>query len=82
MTDRIHRPMRPSIVSVLSLFGLRSAPQAFRNIWLLMVPGWVAVHLALAAIAETRLFLVPMALVLIPCTLFLVTTAGRSGTGA
>ena len=70
------------IVPVLSLFGLRSSPRILRNMWLLMVPAWIAVHLAMAVIAETRLFLVPMALVLIPCTLFLVTSGNGSGSGA
>lgn len=67
------------IVPVLSLFGLRSAPTVLRNIWVLIVPGWIGVHLALAVIAETRLFLVPMALAFVPCALFLVTTSVGRG---
>lgn len=65
------------LVPLLSLFALRSIPRVLRDIWFLIVPVWLGVHLVVAVAAETRLFLVPMALAFVPCSLFLV--AGRTG---
>ncbi len=66
------------LVPLLSIAALSVAPRVLRDIWFLIVPAWIAVHLVVAVAAETRLFLVPMALVFIPCVLFLV--VGRSQT--
>lgn len=60
------------IIPFLSVFGLRRAPRAVREIWWIVVPVWLLIHLPLAILAETRLFLVPTAIAFIPATLFLV----------
>ena len=55
-----------SIVPILSLLTYRSWPRTLRAFGWLLVPAWVAIHWVIAVMAETRLLLVPMALVLVP----------------
>lgn len=59
-----------SIVPILALLTYRSWPRMLRAFGWLLVPAWLAIHWVIAVMSETRLLLVPMALVLVPGALF------------
>lgn len=58
-----------SIPPLLALWEFRLLPLKIRGLFWLIVPLWFAVHFASALVNETRLFLVPVALVFIPAAL-------------
>jgi hypothetical protein len=58
------------IIPFLALAGYRCWPPQLRVFFWVVVPAWFAVHLTSAVMAETRLLLVPQALVFIPGALF------------
>jgi hypothetical protein len=60
-----------SIVPILALMAYRAWPRTLRAFGWLLVPAWFAIHWVIAVISETRLLLVPMALVLVPGALFM-----------
>ena len=62
---------------VLCWYGWRSWPEELRAMALGLVPLWVAVHFVAALVEETRLFLVPAALVFVPGTLLLAGGGGE-----
>src|SRR5262245_26869968 len=64
-----------SIVPILALRTYRSWPRTLRAFGWLLVPAWVAIHWVIAVMSETRLLLVPMALVLVPGALLFGTQA-------
>jgi hypothetical protein len=53
-------------VPIVALAAWRRWPRQLRQSFLAVVPLWTAVHFAAALAAETRLFLVPYGLVLLP----------------
>jgi hypothetical protein len=55
-----------TIVPMIALYRVREWPPALRTFALAVVPIWLVVHLFGAVLAETRLLLVPYALVAIP----------------
>lgn len=55
-------------VPVLALATWRRWPPVLRR-FAVLVPPWIVVHLVGAIVAETRVFLVPYALVVLPCAL-------------
>ena len=59
-----------SIIPILALLGYPKWPASLRVFFWVVVPLWFGIHAAAAVMAETRLFLVPQALVLIPGALF------------
>lgn len=61
-----------SILPALALLAYREWPRVLRGIFWLVVPAWVAVHLVASVVAETRLMLVPFALVFVPGALLLL----------
>ena len=71
------------IIPLLALFALRAWPRSLRSFFWAIVPIWFAVHLVSALVAETRLLLVPQALIFIPGALFglSVTRAERAEAG-
>jgi hypothetical protein len=73
-----------SVVPLLAWMGYRGWPRTLRAFGWLVVPAWFAIHWMIAVMSETRLLLVPMALVLVPGALFLfgneTSTAGGGGT--
>ncbi len=71
------------IIPLLALFALRAWPRSLRSFFWVIVPIWFAVHLVSALVAETRLLLVPQALIFIPGALFglSVTRAERAEAG-
>ncbi len=58
------------LLPVLGILTLRRWPDLLRRLFWLIMPIWVVVHLFGAVMAETRLFLAPDALILIPGVLF------------
>ena len=67
------------IIPLLGLAGFSSWPRLWQR-WLLVIcPIWFAVHAFAGIMAETRLFLVPQALVFIPGTLFVLRRLSKRG---
>ncbi len=60
------------VLPLLALGGYHAACTPLRVFFWVMVPLWFVIHLFGAVTAETRLFLVPQALVFIPCALLFV----------
>jgi hypothetical protein len=58
------------IIPLLAVFALRMWPRNLRRFFWVIVPIWFAVHFVSALVAETRLLLVPQALIFIPGALF------------
>ena len=65
----------------IALWRLRHWPAPLKTFGLAVVPVWLAVHLFAAVIAETRLLLVPYALVAIPGALAGLRSAQESVSG-
>jgi len=59
-----------SIIPVVAIFGFRNWPMQLRVFFWVIVPIWFVIHAFGAVMAETRLFLVPQAMVFIPGALF------------
>lgn len=57
------------LIVILFLFRL---PLILRQWFWLICPAWFAIHFAYSTVVETRLFLVPQALIFIPAFIFLV----------
>lgn len=58
-----------NITPILALLGYRNTPEALTRFGWVMVPIWFAIHAYYSVMAETRLFLVPLGIVLIPMAL-------------
>jgi hypothetical protein len=52
------------------VFSYQTWPRALKIFFWVVVPAWFGVHFFTALVAETRLLLVPLALVFIPGALF------------
>ena len=61
-----------SIVPVLALLAYKKWPLALTIFFWVIVPVWFVIHPFTSVMAETRVFLVPQALVFIPGALFLL----------
>jgi hypothetical protein len=61
-----------SIVPIIVLFNLRKLPVLLRHWFWLIVPVWFVIHLVKGTAMETRLFLVPQALIFLPAFLLLI----------
>jgi hypothetical protein len=59
-----------SILPVLALWKFGRLPDTLKGLFWIVVPVWMIVHLTSAMANETRLFLVPVALVVIPAALY------------
>jgi hypothetical protein len=59
-----------SIIPFLAVFSYRAWPRSLKIFFWVVVPMWFGVHFFAALVAETRLLLVPLALVFIPGALF------------
>ncbi len=59
-----------SILPLLTLWNFLFLPAFIKGLFWVMVPVWFAVHLSMVLANETRLFLVPVATVLIPGALY------------
>ena len=60
------------VVPLLALMGFRRWPLFLQAIGLLIMPFWILIHLFNSLAMETRLFLVPQALIFIPALLCLI----------
>jgi hypothetical protein len=60
-----------SVIPLMALLGWQRWPRPLKGFFLAIVPVWVVVHAFAAVMAESRLFLVPQAMVFIPGALFL-----------
>ena len=58
------------ILPILALFAYAEWPKSLKIFFWTVVPIWVAVHFFSSLVAETRLLLVPYALIFIPAVLF------------
>ena len=59
-----------NVLPLLAIVSLRSAPMLLKRWFWLVVPLWFVIHLIGSVISETRLLLVPLALVVVPLALF------------
>jgi hypothetical protein len=66
-----------NVVPFVALSAVARWPRELRAIALAVVPAWVAIHLFTAVLAETRLILVPYALVLVPGALLALRAGDR-----
>jgi len=66
-----------SVVPPLALVSYRNWPAQLRAFFWAVVPVWFLIHLVAAVLAETRLLLVPQALVFIPGALVFAQEASR-----
>ena len=58
-----------NVLPLLAIVSLRSGPVLLRRWFWLVVPVWFVIHLLGSVISETRLLLVPLALVVVPLAL-------------
>lgn len=58
-----------SIIPLIAIIGYRRWPLPLHVFFWVIVPIWVAIHALNAVMAETRLFLVPQAMIFIPAAL-------------
>jgi len=58
------------IIPFLALFSYRKWPKHLKVFFWVIVPVWGIIHFLASVVAETRLFLVPLSLIFIPCVLF------------
>ena len=63
-------PLTLSLLPLLPLVRFRSLPKLFQAWYLLMVPFWIAIHFIMVYAKETRYYLVPIAVVLIPAAIW------------
>jgi hypothetical protein len=70
-----------SIIPLLSLALFRRWPDILRRYFWVMVPVWLVLHTLLGVLAETRILLVPYALVLLPGALLGIQASLREETG-
>jgi hypothetical protein len=61
------------VIPILAIFAYPMWPKTLKIFFWVVVPVWFGVHFFASLVAETRLFLVPQALVFIPGVLFGIT---------
>ena len=59
-----------SVIPLVAALGYRQWPAPLKAFGWTLVPAWFVIHALMAVLAESRLLLVPQALVLIPAALF------------
>jgi len=59
-----------SVLPIAAIWNFRGLPAWLRGMFWIMVPAWFAVHFLMVYANETRIFLVPAALVFIPAALY------------
>jgi len=65
------------VIPILALVGYSKWPPVLKRFFWVVVPAWFLIHAFCAIMAESRVFLVPQALVLIPGALFLASRPSR-----
>ncbi len=61
-----------SVLPLIVLFNIKRADQRLQILFWMITPVWFAVHFWLVWVRETRLFLVPLVIILIPIVLNLI----------
>jgi hypothetical protein len=74
----LHLPLTFSVLPVLAVWRWRQLPPPLRGFLLLMGPVWATTLFALVYVAETRLFLAPIAVAFIPAALFASPSVARA----
>lgn len=64
------------LIPFIGLFFIFNWPRLWQYFFLIMVPAWFAIHFVLSVVGETRLFLVPQAVIFIPGVLFALNYLG------
>lgn len=70
------------IIPILALMSFKKWPAHLRTYFWVIVPCWFFINAFYGTMAETRLFLVPQAMVFIPGALFLLQYANDKGYGS
>ena len=78
----LHVPLTFSVLPLIAIWRWRQLPVMLRGFLLLLGPVWATTLFVLVYVAETRLFLVPIALAFIPATLFPVPDGGHPASAA
>jgi hypothetical protein len=60
------------VVPILAIFAYRAWPRTLKTYSWVVVPAWILIHFFASLVAETRLLLVPQALVFIPGAMFAI----------
>jgi hypothetical protein len=60
------------LIPFITVFGFRRLPTPLKSWCLLIVPFWLVIHMVKSTAMESRLFLVPQALIFIPAMLWLI----------
>ncbi len=69
-----------SLLPFLIIFLWRELPDSLKKLFILMVPVWFGIHYWSVVTWESRLFLVPVVIVLLPSTLRLIQNASSNRT--
>lgn len=59
-----------SVLPILAVWNFKALPAWLKGIFAIMVPAWFVIHLLMVYANETRVFLVPVALIFIPAALY------------
>jgi hypothetical protein len=60
-----------SVIPIMALIGYQKWPLQLRGFFWIIIPIWFVVYAFISVMAESRLFLVPQAMVFIPVALLL-----------
>jgi len=74
-----HLARTMNIVPFIAIAGIKSWPRELTAFALAIVPAWIVIHLFASILAESRLLLVPYAVVLVPGALFAITARRARG---
>jgi hypothetical protein len=70
-----------SVLPLIICYNLKSYPPLLKNWFIFIVPIWFAVHFYSVVTYQTRLFLVPTILIMLPMVLYTIENSIRKGTG-
>ena len=68
-----------NVLPLIAVWRLRTLPRELQGFFWAVVPVWFAVHLAAVLANETRIFLVPFALIFVPAALYTSPPEVRGG---
>lgn len=60
------------LIPIIGLLFIFQWPRLWQYFFLIICPAWFAIHFVLSVVGETRLFLVPQAIIFIPGVLFVL----------
>jgi hypothetical protein len=69
-----------NLIPILSIFFLNESPKLLQLFFWMIVPIWLGIHAFLGVFAETRLFLVPYILIILPIFLFKIAKSNSQTT--